>query len=250
MSLMEHLQELRTRLMWVVGAVILGTLIAMLFTAPILEFITSPLTRVGDRPQAIGPTDTIVVFFKVSLTTGAAIAMPMIIYHLIAFIAPGLFPHERRALLIILPGFMALFVIGASFAFFVMLPAAINFLQAFLSEAIRQDWTIDRYISFSTRIVFWIGVAFEMPLVVSFLARIGVLSGQTLRKYWRHSIVVNGIVAALITPTVDPVNMTIVMAPLLVLYAISTGLAFMLYKPREPRDFSQEDFVQYDEDDE
>ncbi|MEX1020843.1 MAG: twin-arginine translocase subunit TatC, partial [Litorilinea sp.] len=171
MSLMEHLQELRTRLMWVVGSVILGTLIALLFAEPILEFITSPLTRVGDRPQAIGPTDTIVQVFKVSLTTGAAMAMPMIIYHLIAFIAPGLYPHERRALLIILPGFMALFIIGVSFAFFILLPAAINFLQGFLSEAIRQDWTIDRYTSFTTRIVFWIGVAFEMPLVVSFLAR-------------------------------------------------------------------------------
>lgn len=250
MSLMEHLQELRTRLMWVVGAVILGTVIAMAFTSPILEFITAPLTRWGDRPQAIGPTDTIVVFFKVSLTTGAAMAMPVIIYHLIAFVSPGLFPHEKRALLIILPGFMLLFIIGASFAFFVMLPAAVGFLQSFLAEAIRQDWTIDRYISFVTRIVFWIGVAFEMPLVVAFLARIGVVSSAFLMKYWRHSIVVNSIIAALITPTVDPVNMTIVMGPLIVLYFISAGLAKLLYRPREPRDFSQESFVKYDDEDE
>jgi sec-independent protein translocase protein TatC len=238
MSLMGHLQELRVRLMWVVGSIILFTLAAMFFATPILEFLTEPLVRYGDRPQAIGPTDTIVVFFKVSLTTGAAFAMPMIAYHLIAFVSPGLFPHEKRALLIILPGFLLLFLIGAAFAFFVMLPAAVGFLQSFLAEAIRQDWTIDRFISFVTRIVFWIGVSFEMPLVVAFLARIGVVSGPLLKKYWRHSIVVNAIVAAMITPTVDPVNMAIVMGPLIILYFFSMGLAYLLYRPREPRDFS------------
>jgi sec-independent protein translocase protein TatC len=124
-----------------------------------------------------------------------------------------------------------------------LLPTAVGFLQSFLGDIIAQEWTIDRYIGFVTRIVFWIGVAFEMPLVIAFLARAGIVSGPQLMGYWRQSIVIIAVIAAAITPTVDPVNMTLVMAPLLVLYASSVGLAYLLYRPRTPRDFSKEDFI-------
>jgi sec-independent protein translocase protein TatC len=235
MGLMEHLFELRTRLLWIVGALVAGTVLSMVFVTPILAFITEP---VGKQLIAIGPTDTISIFFKVSFAMGAAVAMPMILYQSIAFAAPGLYPHEKRALFLLLPGTMLLFIAGASFAYFIMLPVAVEFLQAFLGEVILQEWTIDRYIGLVTRIVFWIGVAFETPLVIAFLARIGLVSGPSLLHYWRHSIVLVSVIAAAITPTVDPVNMTIVMVPLIVLYFMGVGLAYLLYKPREPRDFS------------
>jgi sec-independent protein translocase protein TatC len=243
MTLMDHLRELRTRLIWVVGALILGTLLSMLFVDPLLRFILQPLTALGTQPIAIGPTDTITVFFKVAFTSGAIIAMPVIVYHVIRFVTPGLYPHEKRNLLLTLPGIMVLFAIGAAFAYFMLLPTAVGFLQSFLGDLIQQDWTIDRYISFVTRIVFWIGVAFEMPLIVAFLARAGIVSGQTLLGFWRQAVVIIAIVAAAITPTVDPVNMSLVMAPLIVLYALSVGLAFAVYKERAPRDFSKEDFI-------
>jgi sec-independent protein translocase protein TatC len=241
MSLMEHLRELRNRLIWIVGSLLVGTAISMFFAEPVIAFITRPLSALGAELQALGPTDTIVIFFKVSFTTGAAMAMPVIVYQLIAFVSPGLYPHEKRTLILTLPGVMVLFIIGAAFAYFVLMPAAVGFLQAFLGNVIRQDWTIDRYVSFVTRIVFWLGVSFEMPLIVAFLARMGLISGPILLKFWRHAIVVVAILAAAITPTVDPVNMTIVMLPLFVLYMISTGLAYLLYRPREPRDFSKDE---------
>ena len=243
MALMDHLIELRNRLLWVVGALIIGTALSMLFVTPILNFIIAPLSALGAMPTAIGPTDTITVFFKVSFTMGAIFAMPVIIYQIIRFVAPGLYPHEKRNLLLILPGFMVLFGIGAAFAYFMLLPTAVAFLQSFLGDIIKQEWTIDRYISFVTRIVFWIGVAFEMPLVVAFLARAGIVSGPKLLGFWRQAVVIIAVIAAAITPTVDPVNMTLVMAPLIVLYAISVGLAYALYKERAPRDFSKEDFI-------
>ena len=243
MALMDHLIELRNRLLWIVGALIIGTALSMLFVTPILNFIIAPLSAMGAMPTAIGPTDTITVFFKVSFTMGAIFAMPVIVYQIIRFVAPGLYPHEKRNLLLILPGFMALFAIGAAFAYFMLLPTAVAFLQSFLGDIIKQEWTIDRYISFVTRIVFWIGVAFEMPLVVAFLARAGIISGPKLLGFWRQAVVIIAVVAAAITPTVDPVNMTLVMAPLVVLYAISVGLAYALYKERAPRDFSKEDFI-------
>jgi sec-independent protein translocase protein TatC len=238
MSLLEHLQELRTRLIWIVGGLVIGTGLAMFFVEPILQFIIAPLTTEGVVPQALGPTDTVGIFFKISFTVGASLAMPVIVYQIIAFVSPGLYPHERRALLWTLPGIMVLFLLGAAFAFYLLMPAAVNFLQQFLGDVIRQDWTIDRYIGFVTRIVFWIGVAFETPLVVAFMARAGMVSGPRLLHFWRHSIVIAAVVAAAITPTIDPINMTIVMGPLIVLYFISVGLAYLLYRPRVPRDFS------------
>lgn len=236
MGLMEHLGELRTRLIWVVGALLIGTLVSFLFVEPLLAIITAP---VGESLIAIGPTDTIGIFFKVGFVTGAVIAMPVIVYQIVAFVAPGLYPHEKRALFMIMPGVMVLFLLGAWFAFYIMLPVATGFLQNFLGSVINQEWTIDRYVGFVTRIVFWIGVFFETPLVIAFLARIGLVTGPRLLGYWRQAIVGTSVIAAIITPTVDPVNMAIVMFPLIILYFLGVGLAYILYRPREPRDFSE-----------
>ena len=250
MTLMEHLIELRTRMMWIGGALIITTMVAMIFAWDIVGILNRPL---GDYiPQAIGPTDNLVVFFKVALAAGAAMAMPIIMYQVIAFVAPGLYPHERRALLMILPGAMLLFAVGVVFAFFVMLPPAVHFLQSFGGDQIRTEWTASLYIGFVTRITFWIGVAFQAPLVVAFLARIGLVSGQQLLRFWRQAVIFAAIAAAFITPTIDPVNMTIVMGPLIVLYFFSVGVAYIMYRPRTPRDFSQESFIpeEYRDDDE
>ncbi|HMN29727.1 MAG TPA: twin-arginine translocase subunit TatC [Caldilineaceae bacterium] len=243
MTLMEHLNELRVRLMWVVTGLFAGTLIAFVFARPLLEFIRAPLAD-GTLLIAIGPTDTIINVFKISFMVGASLAMPLIVYHLVAFAAPGLYPHEKRALLLSLPFIFALFLAGMAFAFYVMLPVALAFLQSFFGDLIEQTWTFDRYVGFITRVVFWIGVSFETPIVLAFLARTGIVSGPQLLRFWRHAIVLIAIVAAIITPTIDPVNMSIVMAPLIVLYFFSVGLAYMLYRPRTPRDFSQEPFIE------
>ncbi|RIK43506.1 MAG: twin-arginine translocase subunit TatC [Chloroflexi bacterium] len=242
MTLMEHLNELRVRLMWVVASLFVGTMLAFVFARPLLQFIRTPLDD-SALLIAIGPTDTIINVFKVSFMVGASLSMPIIVYHLVAFVMPGLYPHEKRNLLMALPAIMALFIGGMAFAFYVMLPVAISFLQGFLGDLIEQTWTFDKYVGFITRVVFWIGVSFETPVVLAFLARAGIVSGQQLLAYWRHAIVVIAIVAAIITPTIDPVNMTIVMAPLIVLYFFSVGLAHLLYRPRVPRDFSEEPFI-------
>lgn len=241
MTLMEHLLELRTRLIWIVGSLTVTTIIAMLFTTQILQFIERPLN--GEIPQALHPTEGIMIFFKVSFMVGISLAMPVIVYQLVAFMAPGLYPHEKRTLILTLPAIMLLFITGLSFAYFVMLPVAIAWLQGFMNTVIKQQWTIEYYVDFITRVCFWIGVAFETPVVIAFLARMGLVSGPTLLRFWRHSIVVNTIIAAAITPTVDPVNMAIVTLPLIVLYFVSVGLAYLIYKPRAPRDFSQEPFI-------
>jgi sec-independent protein translocase protein TatC len=142
--------------------------------------------------------------------------------------------------LLTVPGIVVLFAVGAAFAFFVLLPVAVGFLSTIFTGVFEQDWAADRYLNFVTRLVFWIGVSFEMPLVIAVLSRMGLVSGPALIRVWRQAFVVIAIVAAAITPTVDPVNMAIVMIPLIALFFGSVGLAYLLYKPREVRDFSKE----------
>jgi sec-independent protein translocase protein TatC len=250
MTLMEHLLELRYRLMWIVGALLVCTLLSMVFVVPIINFINRPLTILGQTPQALGPTDNIGIFFKVSFTMGTAFALPLIIYHVIAFMSPGLYPHERRNVLLMLPGVLLLFVTGAAFAFYMLVPPAVGFLNNFLGTVIDPNWTIDRYVGFVTRLVFWIGVAFELPLIMAVLSRTGLITGPQLAGYWRYAVIIVAVASAAITPTVDPVNMGLVMGPLFLLYLLSVGLAYALYKPRQPRDFTAEPFAQEYDDEE
>ncbi len=190
MSLMDHLKELRVRLMWIVAGLVVGTVLGMFVAECVISFVS---LRLGVQLIAIGPFENISSFFRVSFTVGTGLAMPVIVYQSIAFIAPGLYPNERRNLLFLLPGILLLFLAGSSFALFVMLPVATGFLQKFMGTVIEANWTAREYINFVTRIVFWIGVFFETPLIMAFLARAGFVSGPKLLSWWRQAIVVTSI---------------------------------------------------------
>jgi sec-independent protein translocase protein TatC len=231
MTVLEHLVELRGRLVKAVLALIITTSISLLFTRRFLALLTAPM---GDNlPQAISPTETIVIYFKVALIGGLILAMPVIVYQLISFVVPGLYPHERRYLRVIVPVASLLFAAGVAFAYYVMLPAAIPFLLNFMGDIIRQQWTIERYMSLVTGLMFWVGVIFETPLVVAFLAYLGVVSPGMLWKNFRYAMVVIAIIAAVATPTPDPINMALLMLPLVLLYLLSILLALFTYRRRE-----------------
>jgi sec-independent protein translocase protein TatC len=143
------------------------------------------------------------------------------------FIVPGLTRKEKRVLFTALPAITALFVVGALFAWLVLIPPAINFLGSFQDDLFVSQWTADRYLGFVTALIFWMGVAFETPLIFFVLALLGQVRAITLLRNWRLAIVGTAIAAAVITPTVDPVNMIIVMGPLIVLYLLSIVLVFV-----------------------
>ncbi len=231
MSIFEHLGELRERIIKALLALIITTLLSLIFTKSFLAFLIAPM---GDRqPIALKPTETIIVYFKVALVLGAALAMPVIIYQLIRFIVPGLTREERRYLYIVIPFATLLFVTGVAFATFIMLPFSIKYLQSFLSDIIQPTYSINYYISFVTTILFWTGVIFETPLIVAFLARLGVVSPQMLSRNRKYGIVISAVIAAVVTPTPDPINMIIVMAPLVILYEVGILLSRFTYKQRE-----------------
>jgi sec-independent protein translocase protein TatC len=223
MPLMEHLKELRNRLIRAFIALIIATLVSLIFTRQVLIFLIAPMG--ATPPQALKPTESIGNYMKVALICGVTLAMPFIVYQIGRFTAPGLTKKEKRYLFVLVPGATVCFVAGIAFAYFVMLPTAIPFLQGFLSDIIKQQWAIGEYLSFVTSLLFWIGVAFELPLFVYFLAKLGIVDSKMLSKNRKYAVVIIAILAAVITPTVDPLNMALVMGPLIVLYELGVLLA-------------------------
>jgi len=223
MPLMEHLRELRTRLIRAVIVLLATTVISFLFAKQVFIILLQPLGEV--TIQALKPTESLSNYMKVALLCGIILAMPVIVYQLARFIAPGLTKSERRYLWVLVPGATFCFVTGVAFAYFVMLPAALPFLGTFLADLIEQNWAIGEYLSFVTSLLFWIGVSFELPLFVYFLAKAGIIDAQTLRKNRKYALIAIAVLAAVITPTVDPLNMALVMGPLVVLYEIGVILA-------------------------
>jgi sec-independent protein translocase protein TatC len=149
----------------------------------------------------------------------------VILYQLLAFVLPGLKPNEKRWLYLIIFFGTLLFATGVAFAYFVMLPASVKFLIDFL--AVETKPRISNYINFVTDLIFWMGVAFQTPLIIFALAKFNLVSAKTLAKKWREGLVIIAILAAVITPTVDPVNMALLMVPLIGLYWLSVLLAYL-----------------------
>lgn len=222
MPLMGHLRELRNVLIKCAIALAITTTISFLFTTQILQFLITPY---GGILETIDPTENVTTYFRVALVSGAVLAMPLLIYFVWTFIAPGLEEKEKRYVRYVVPGATFLFLLGVAFAWGLMLPAAIGFLSTFEPTIFKTSWRAAAYIPFVTSLLFWIGVAFELPLVVFFLAKLKIVTARKLLSWWRFAIVAAAVVAALITPTVDPFNMMLVMAPLVFLYFLSIVLA-------------------------
>lgn len=223
MSFWEHLDELRQRLFKAVLALVVGTVIGIAIATPVLEFLKQPY---GEDKQfvVLGPTGGVVAYFRVALLVGGIIAIPIITYQIMAFVIPGLTGKEKRFLLLSIPPITVLFVIGVVFAWSILIPPALGFLEGFQPTLFKPEWTADLYLGFVTALLFWMGVAFETPLIFFVLSLLGMVTAGLLLRNWRIAIVGSAIAAAIITPTIDPVNMGLVMGPLLVLYGLSIVL--------------------------
>jgi sec-independent protein translocase protein TatC len=223
MSILEHLEELRNRLMISVIALAVGVAAGTFFAPRVLKLLVAPLGE--QTPIAIAPTESVGVYFKVAIVVGAVIAMPVIVYQLFRFVAPGLEPRERRYIFLGAPIAAISFAAGVVFAALVLIPAAMPFLRGFLAGIVEQRYSINRYISFVSTILLWAGLVFETPLVMFFLAKLGVATPRGFAKARRVVVIGAAAGAAVITPTTDPVNMLLVMGPFLLLYELGILLA-------------------------
>ncbi|MEA3407421.1 MAG: twin-arginine translocase subunit TatC [Chloroflexota bacterium] len=234
MTIWEHLDELRSRMVKVAIAFVVATAFSVLFAKRALEILLKPLE--GNVPQTIHPTESFVVYFRIALIGGVALAMPVIIYQTIRFILPGLMPHEKRYLYFLLPGVTLCFAGGVAFAAKVMLPAAINFMQGFLDTIVDNRWTLENYIAFVTRVLFWMGIVFQTPLLMFLLAKLGLVTPRSLGRFRKYAVLLISVIAAIVTPTPDPVNMMIVMLPLYLLYEVGILLARLAVMGKKPEE--------------
>jgi len=227
MTLLEHMLELKDHLVRMAIALVVCSAGTFVLAKKILEWLLLPMNKYEGQYAIIAtrPTTTIGLFMKISLFSGAIVAMPYLVYQLLHYILPGLTRREKRALIWIVPGATLFFLAGAAFAYFVMVPAAIPFLLGFWSDLIEQNWMVDEYIPFVTGLVFWVGVSFETPLIMAFLSRLGVVTAKQMLAVWKFAVVAIAVLAAFITPTPDPFNMSLVMAPLIALYFFGVLLA-------------------------
>lgn len=220
----DQVEDLRAHLLRAVLVLALAVGISFLFTREVINFLAQPIGGL-DKLKAIEVTESIGVYMRVALLSGIAISVPYIAFELWMFAAPGLRPRERKMGLAGIPLATIFFLGGMVFTYFLMLPTALPFLINFMG--IRAELRPQSYFAFVTGLMFWIGVAFEFPLVIYVLSAIGFVKPQILAQQWRLAVVIIAVVAAAITPTVDPVNMGLVMAPMILLYFVSIGLSFL-----------------------
>jgi sec-independent protein translocase protein TatC len=228
--LLEHIGALRNHLFRATVALIITTGISFAFATRILDFLAEPIGGI-DALQAIEVTESIGAFMRVSLLSGVTLAFPYILFEIFTFVNPGLKRRERIFILMSLPFAALLFIAGLAFSYFVMLPTALPFLLDFMGIT-----TVPRpsnYIKFVTNLMFWIGIAFQFPLVIYALAAIGVVRAESLIRGWRIAIIGIAVLAAMVTPTVDPVNMGLVMLPMIILYFVSIFLAKIAQSARD-----------------
>lgn len=236
MSVWDHVGELRMRLLKGMAALVVTTAASLFFLADyFLNFLARPVGGL-QKLVAIEVTESVGVYMRVGLLAGFILALPVVVYQVLAFVVPGLYDNEKRWVFVAIPLSTGLFLLGVGFAYFVMLPAALPFLLGFLP--VNALPRVSTYIDFVTNLMFWIGVSFETPLVVFMLAKFGVVTPAMLLKQWRFAVVIIAILAAVITPTVDPVNMSLLMLPLFAIYLLSILFA-MLARPTPRPDKSE-----------
>lgn len=238
MSFLDHLEELRLRILWSLGTLVALSVAGFWLTTQfgVLELLTRPVRPLLDagRLAYLSPTEPFMVTLKVGIFVGVVLSLPVLFYHFWRFVAPGLLENERRIFFPALIGSVLLFVGGAALAFFIVLPLALRFFLGFSEEALIPVITINDYFSFAIRITLVFGAVFETPLVVIVLTYVGLLSPRTIRRYRRHAIAGMAILAALLTPA-DIFSMVLMLVPLYLLFELSLVFATLIERRQERR---------------
>jgi sec-independent protein translocase protein TatC len=232
LSLLGHLAELRSRLLKGVIAVVITCIISFVFADRIFQILVLPLNAV---PLIyIDMTEMIGVYMKVCLAAGIFLAMPYLVYQMLMFVMPALTAKEKRYVFFVLPWIALMFIGGVVFSYYVLLPPATQFLTSFGSNIAAPQTRIGSYINVVTRVMLATGIVFEMPVISTFLARLGIITPGWLASKRKIAIVGAFVLGAIITPTFDPVNQTLVAAPLVVLFEVSILLAKLVQR-RQPK---------------
>lgn len=224
MTIIEHLDELRRRLIVVMAALVVATAIALLFTSRVFDLLKEPLPA-DVKLIYTAPMEMLATYFKVALYVGIILAMPVLIYEFVAFVAPAMTRREKRYLFALLPGIFVCFAAGVAFGYKVVLPTALPYLLALFTDIAQPFLRVGEYIGFVSTFLFWLGICFQTPLVLYLLAKLGVVTAQRLAGMRKFAIISAFVLAAVVTPTPDPINQVIVAVPIYLLFEIGILLA-------------------------
>ena len=228
LTILGHIRELRSRLLKCVIALVLTTVLCLVFAHQIFAILTLPTGNINFI--FIEMTEMLGTYMKVGFFGGVLLAMPYIIYQGVMFVLPALTPREKRMVSWVLPWVGLMFIGGVVFGYFVLIPPAVKFLVTFGNDIATPQIRIGNYISLVTRLLLAVGLVFELPVATTFLARLGVVSSHWLAGKRKIAIIAAFILGAIITPTFDPINQSLVAIPLIVLYEMSIWLAWLIQK--------------------
>lgn len=223
MTFVDHLSELRRRLIKSAIAVVIGMAVSAWYIDDIVAFVTSPAGTL----YVMRPAEAFLIYMKLALWSGAVLASPILFYQFWAFLLPVFTTHEKKILALFVPASVLLFLGGLAFSFAVVLPQSLHFLMTFTTAEVQPLWSLEGYLDFAILMVLPFGVIFNMPLLLVALAKMGLVSSEQLKQVRKYVIVLSFIVAAIITPTTDMVSQSLLAVPIIVLYEFS--LAFIRY---------------------
>jgi sec-independent protein translocase protein TatC len=235
MSLMEHLEELRSRLIWSICFLIVGCGVAWIFHVRIVDAIQKPLRDIGLTMTMTHPTDAINFFIKTSLLGGAIVASPFILYQVWLFISPGLYANEKKYVFPFMGATVGLFLAGVWFGYRYVLPRAMVVLISDMGAHFGHMITIEDYTGFFLAVILGLGITFELPVLMFFLALFGIVDGKFFLRHFRYAILAIFLVAAVICPDPNPIGMCIFASPMLVLYFLGVVIAFAVHPTRRKK---------------
>ncbi len=231
MSFLEHLEELRWRLIYTVIGLVAATIIAWIFIDILVEqILLLPARKAELNLQNLRPFGQLFLFFEIALIAGFVISIPNLFFQLWKFIGPALKESEKKYIVWIVFFSTLCFMSGIAFAYFIMLPLTLKFAVQFGTDQIANNFAINEYFSIIISVMLAAAIIFELPMLSFFLSKIGILSPQIMRKYRRHSIIVILVFAAILTPGTDPVAQVLLAIPLVILYEISIFISKIFSK--------------------
>jgi sec-independent protein translocase protein TatC len=235
MSLMEHLEELRARIFWIAGYLALGFIVAWIYRERIYNWVQAPVTNLHLQLNFTHPTDGLNLYIKTAFVGGAILASPFILYQVWLFISPGMYANEKKYVWPFMFATVGLFLAGAWFGYRWVLPGAIDVLVIKMAKDFHPILTIEDYTGFFMAVILGLGITFELPILIFFLALFGIVDGKFLLKHFRYAVLAIFLIAAIICPTPDPIGMCLFATPMLALYFIGVLVAFLVHPNRRNR---------------
>jgi len=238
MTFLEHLDELRVRLMHSLGALVVGTIVCWGFHERIFHFLTQPLRNAYPAVKFIttGPTEAFMMYMKMSFFVGIFLVAPYILYQVWAFIAPGLYAHEKAYAVPFIVAGSLFFLLGGGFGHYILFPTTFKFLYEFAGDDMQFLPKVDEYFEFYSWFLLGLGLVFQIPVIIFVLARIGIVTPGFLMRQFKFAVLVSFNVAAIVTPSGDVVNQTLLALPMMGLYLLGVLVAWMFGRARRKPD--------------